>query len=141
MPTQEPLKDYDAEPVVYCARCYSLKIKYEEAIDTDCCMECGCSDIRSTTIDQWESLYENRYKHKYVVKSKDPKKDPIYRMPLDKLKIMVFEDPSWRNIIRKLYPGFPVGFSKSDSIILLFDKLIKDGRLDELKMILIKRRK
>ena len=33
-------QNYDDEPVVYCSRCYSLKIKYEEAIDSDCCMEC-----------------------------------------------------------------------------------------------------
>ncbi len=25
------LNDYDSEPVTYCARCYSLKVKHEDA--------------------------------------------------------------------------------------------------------------
>lgn len=130
--------DYDDEPVVYCARCYSLKIKYEEAIDADCCMECGCSDVKSASIDEWEQLYAKRYGTKYVVKRNDIRKSPLFNMPISSLKMMVYENPSWKNIIRSMYPRFPEGLSKSDSIILLFDKATKDNRMDDLKTILFK---
>lgn len=36
------------------------------------------------------------------------------------------------------YPTFPGGLGKLDSIILFFDKVIKDGRLDELRELLVK---
>lgn len=139
MSTQEKLNDYDSEPVVYCAKCYSLKIKYEEAIDADCCMDCGCSDMRTAPITEWERLYEQRYGRKYVEKTKDPRKSPIFNMPVNKLKMKVFNDPEWRSIIRTLYPKFPGGLGKSDSVILLFDKLLKDNRIDALRMLLLKK--
>lgn len=130
--------NYDLEPVTYCPRCYSLKIKYEEEIDADCCMECGCSDTKTTTIGEWEKLYEGRYGRKYVVKSNDPRKSIIFNLPMDKLKARVFNSPQWLSIIKTLYPHFPNGLSKADSVILLFDKLVKDGKLDDLRYTLLK---
>ena len=138
MPDHQNPNDYDSEPVRYCARCYSLKIKYEEAIDSDCCMECGCSDMRESTIDEWERLYEKRYGQKYVVKTTDPTKSFVFKLPLDKLKEKVYDSPLWRDIIRALYPRFPGGLGKADSIILFFDKLIKDRKLDDLKLYLFR---
>ena len=138
MSTEDPFNTYDLEPVRFCARCYSLKIKYEEALDTDCCMECGCSDTETATIEEWESLFERRYGHKYVIKGNDPKKSPIFQLSISKLKERVFESPSWRAIIKTLYPRFPKKLSKAESIILLFDKLIRDNRLDDLRLLLMK---
>lgn len=129
--------EYDAEPVRYCTRCYSLKIKYEEAIDSDCCMECGCSDIAFASIDRWEELYEKRYGKKYVKKNTDPKKSFVFTLSLDELKDKVYEDEHWRDIIRKLYPRFPGGLGRADSVILLFSNLIKDNRLDDLRFLLL----
>jgi len=129
--------DYDLEPVVYCARCYSLKIRYEEAIDADCCMECGCSDILTSSIEEWEKLYESRYGSKYTERSNDPKTSPIFKFSIKKLKEMVFESDSWEYIIKRLYPRFQKGLKKSDSIILLFDRLIHDNRLDDLRYLLV----
>jgi len=138
MTNQEKLQDYDSEPVFYCTRCYSLKVKYEEAIDAECCGECGCSDIASCSIEEWETKFQKRYGNKYTVKSEDPRTSPIFKMTLEKLKTKVYEMPIWKNIIHALYPKFPEGLSKADSLLLLFDKLIKDNRLDDLKMLLYK---
>lgn len=133
----EQKEDYDLEPVKYCAKCYSLKIKYEEAIDSECCMECGCSDTLSTSIEEWEKLYENRYGTKYVTKSNNPKNTPLFQMPVNKLKLKLYDCPQWKEIIKKLYPEFPRGIGKVDSIILLFDKIFRDNRLDDLRMLLL----
>ena len=137
MPSQDNT-NYDEEPVIYCSKCYSLKIKYEEAIDAECCMDCGCSDTSVSSIEEWEKLYEKRYGHKYVVKNTDPKKSYIFKLPINKLKDKVYNSPLWYVIIHSLYPKFPGGLDKADSIILLFDKLIKDNRLDDLRLVLLK---
>jgi hypothetical protein len=129
--------DYDLEPVKYCAKCYSLKIRYEEAVDSECCMDCGCSDTLTTSIDNWEKLYEGRYGHKYVVKSNNPKNSPLFKLPLSKLKIKLYDCPEWFTIIRKLYPDFPRGLGKVDSIILLFDKIYRDNKLDDLRLLML----
>lgn len=138
---ENKINDYDLEPITYCAKCYSLKIKYEEAIDSDCCMECGCSDTITSNIYEWEKLYEKRYGKKYTEKGKDIKKHPIFNLSLDKLKRKVYENPSWSKIVYRMYPYFPRGYSKADSIILFFDKLIKDNRLDDLRILLINQQK
>ena len=138
MSTEDSFNAYDLEPVRFCARCYSLKIKYEEAINTDCCMECGSSDTMTASIEEWEKLYERRYGHKFVTKGNDPKKSPIFKLPMSKLKEKVFESPSWKTIIKTLYPRFPRKLDKAESVILLFDKLVRDNRMDDLKLLLMK---
>lgn len=129
------------EPVYYCPICYSLRIKYEDAIGSDCCMDCGCTDIESCSIDEWENKYEKRFGHKYLVEKKDVRNSPIFKLSLDKLKSKVLNHPSWRKIIHLLYPKFPSCYGKEDSIILLFDKLVKDNRVDDIKYLLIKNSK
>lgn len=129
--------DYDSEPVYYCAKCYSLGIKYEDAIDADCCMECGCSDILVTTIDEWERLYKQRYGHKYVEIKKNPRNNIIYNMSPTELKDLLYAYSGCDMVIRTLYPKFPRGLSKLDSILVLFDMLMKDGRMEDLKLLLI----
>lgn len=137
MSTQEKLKEYDSEPVRYCPRCFSLKIRYEDAIGSDCCMECGCSDIAETTIENWERMYEHRYGDTYVAHDKDIKGTPIFKCSIGELKDKVYESPNYRDIITKMYPSFPGGFSRIDSVLLFFDKLSKDNRIDELRIILL----
>ena len=77
MPDQNKMSDYDSEPVVYCAKCYSLRIKHEDIIDADCCMDCGCSDIRETDINNWEKMYERRYGKKFTKKGENIKNHPL----------------------------------------------------------------
>lgn len=129
--------EYDLEPVVYCSKCYSLKIKYIDTVDSDCCMDCGCSDTLTTDIHTWEKLYEERYGHKFVEKSNDPRKTYIFRVPLEEVKRRTYKHPLLKEIIHKLYPRFPEGLTKEESVLMLFDKLAKDNRLDELKFLLL----
>lgn len=137
MSSREEPNDYDLEPVRYCARCYSLKIKYEETTDSEYCGECGCSDTLVSSIDEWEKLYEKRYGSKYTVKGTDPKKSPIFLLPLDKLKEKLYNSPMMDAIIHSLYPRFPRGLGKADAIIMLFNFLIRDNRLDDLRLTLL----
>jgi hypothetical protein len=138
MSQQENLNDYDSEPILFCARCLSLKVKHEETIDADYCGDCGCSNIKEAPFSEWESLYEKKYGHKYCEKGNDPKKNPVFKLPVSKLMDRLFNLQQWRDVIRSLYPKFPGGFSKADSIVLLFDKLAKDNRLNDLRMVLMK---
>lgn len=132
-------KDYDDEPVIYCAKCYSLKIVYEDIVGTDCCGICGCSDLLSSSIEDWEKLYTKRYGHKYMESKGDIRRSPMFQVSSDKLKAMVCDSPEWEDICRTLYPTFPEGLDKADSIIFLFAKLYQDSRLDDLRMELINR--
>lgn len=137
MPVKDT-KQFDEEPVVYCAHCYSLKIQYEDAVGADYCMDCGSSDTRESTIEQWESLYERRYGHKYAVKGNDVKKSPIFKLTIGKLKDKVFKCADWQGIIHDVYPRFPADLEKTDAILYFFDKAIKDNKLDGLRISLIK---
>ena len=134
MSEQDKIKDYDSEPVVFCAKCFSLNIKHEDSLDMDYCGDCGCSSIGEALIEDWEALYEKKYGKKYVVKGNDPKKNPVFRLSRIELMERLCNLDQWRNIIYSLYPRFPGGFGKVDSIVLFFDKLAKDNRLDDFRL-------
>lgn len=129
--------NYDEEPVAYCPRCYSLNIVHEDTIDADCCGKCGCSDIKTTSIEEWEKLYKTRYGHKFVPDNRDIKNSFIYNAPISKLKEAVYNNIGWKTVCLTLYPGFPEYLSKADSIILLFSKLIEDNRMVDLRRYLV----
>lgn len=58
-------EEYNAEPVVFCAHCLSLKIRvYDDK--TNYCDDCGSTTMEMTSIANWELLYENKYKKKYL---------------------------------------------------------------------------
>lgn len=137
MSKQDKIKEYDEEPVMYCARCYSLNIVHEDVIDSDCCGRCGCTDFKTSSIEEWERLYKERYGHKFVENSHDLRKSPVFMLPMDRLKTMVYKDECWKKLCRTMYPTFPNGLSRVDSIVLLFTMLIQDNRLDELRVELI----
>ena len=129
-------KDYDEEPVQYCAKCYSLRIMYDDTTDSDICSVCGSTDIATTTIDRWEKLYENRYGHKFVNRSNDPRDSIYFKMSIAKLKTKVYYSKYLQPILYSLYPNFPQGLNKSESVIMLFDQLSKENRIDELRYML-----
>lgn len=138
MSEQEKYTDYDSEPVYYCATCLSLNIKHEDAIDSDCCGECGCTDIRQMMPEEWEKLYEKKYGKKFVEKSQDIRNHPIFQLSLSKLMHKVSDSPKWEAIIKGVYGHLPKGVSKADSIVIFFDKLVKDNKLDNLRTLLYK---
>jgi hypothetical protein len=138
MSDQDRLNDYDSESVVYCARCYSLKIRHDEDIDSDYCMECGCTDMVESSIEEWEKKYEKRYGHKFAEKSNDLRKSPIFKMPLSKLMRKVSDSPKWETIIMNIFGAIPKGLSKADSIVVFFDKLERERKMDKLRELLYK---
>ena len=139
MSEEEKLNDYESDPVYYCGTCLSLSIKHEEITDSDYCKDCGGTDIIGPVpFEQWEKLYEKKHNHKYAVKSEDPRKSPIFKLPLGKLMEKVYDSPKWKDIIDGIYQHFPKGLSKADSIVVFFDKLAKENKLESLKMLLYK---
>lgn len=138
MSEQEKINDYDSEPIAFCANCLSLKIKHEDSIDMDYCSDCGSSEIMEAPVEQWEVMYEKKYGKKYVVKGNDPKKSPVFKLTISKLMDKFSNLPNWRVIIYNMYPRFPGGFGKADSIVLFFDKLAKDNKLDDLRVTMMK---
>lgn len=141
MSKRKKLERFDDEPISYCSRCYSLKIKYEDTVGMECCGDCGCTDFTSSSVEEWDKLFQKRYGHKFVEDKGNIRKSPIFQMSNDKLKNLVFQCNEWREICSILYPAFPKWLSKTDSVILLFAKLYQDNRLDDLKMELINRNK
>lgn len=127
---------YNEEPVLYCSECYSLKIKHEDSLDMDYCADCGCTEISSAQIEQWESLFKKRYGHKFVEKRKGPGSSVYFRMPLDQIKKKLYRSEFLLTIAKMLYPGFPEHLNPLETVILLFDKLVKDGRIDDLRYLL-----
>lgn len=128
----------DEEPVVYCAECYSLKIVHEDAIDSDCCADCGCTTVQEAPFEVWENLYEQRYGKKFAEKSNDPRKSPIFKLSFSKLIEKVSNNPKWESIIKGIYGFIPKGLNKADTIIIFFDKLVRDNKVDALRELLYK---
>ena len=138
MSEQNVINDYDSEPVYYCATCLSLNIKHEETIDSDCCGDCGNTTIQEATFEEWERKYQKKYGHKFAEKNDDIRNSPVFKMSFSKLMKKVADSPKWEQIIKEIYGYFPKGLSKADSIVVFFDKLIKDNKLDRLREILYK---
>lgn len=60
-------ENYNDIPVYYCRDCLSLKIGSIVASQiVDYCMDCGSTNIDSTHINNWETLYEDKYKTKFI---------------------------------------------------------------------------
>lgn len=136
MPSERKCSDYDLIPVCYCAKCYSLKIKHEDNYDFDFCDDCGCTDIASCYVDQWEIMYKNRYGHPFVTRSRNLRNSILFKLTIDDLKKLVFENEQLDEIVHELYPTFPGGLTREETVILLFDKVMGDNRLDDLKVTL-----
>lgn len=136
MSPDKSTNDYDLVPVFYCSKCYSLKIMHEDYIASDFCGDCGCTDIRTCYIDEWERMYKNRYGHPYVVKNNSIRNSPLYRMDFDELKKLLYNSTYLTNIVHDLYATFPEGLVKEEIVLLLFDKVLSDNRLDELKSVM-----
>mgnify|MGYP004589275715 CR=1 FL=1 len=61
MAKQESINEMELDTVDFCSKCYSLKIKYEDSIGMDCCEDCGCTDFKTASFDEWEKLYKEGY--------------------------------------------------------------------------------
>lgn len=126
------------DPVKYCSKCYSLKIKYEEVTDSEYCDKCGCTSILEDSFENWERKYENRYKKKFLEENTDPRKSYLFKLSIAQLKDKVYDSAKWKDIIHIMAPNFPKGLNKTDSILLFFDFLCKNNKIDDLRFLLYK---
>lgn len=70
-------KEYEDDPVYYCKRCLSLKIRQMPILENqDYCDECGSTEIETTQIETWCKMYKEKYGHDFV--SKEEKKWPYW---------------------------------------------------------------
>lgn len=134
--------EYDLEPVSYCPKCYSLKIGYIPGVeDSDYCMDCGCLDVARGNIHEWETLYENRYGHKFVEKRNNIEGHPIWNLSAKDLRRKLLESPHCQDIIREIYPYWNHYGNLVDTVFLFFDNVTKDKLLSKLKRVMITRYK
>lgn len=124
------------EPWYYCANCLSPKVGYEDSVGADYCCDCGSTSIHEGIFENWEQQYLKRYKRKYVNQPRNIKNSPIYQMSFVELMKKVSDFPRWEDIIKAIYNTNISGLSKADSIVLFFDRLIRDNKLDELRELL-----
>lgn len=103
-------------------------------------MKCGCSEVRHANIREWEKLYKRRYGHKFVERNPDLPRTKIYDMTLQELMKEVYDSPLCMEMIEGMYPNLCKGITHADAVLLFFDRAIKDGRLDEIRELLIKNR-
>jgi len=96
-------------------------------------MECGCSETAQTDIREWEKMYKNRYGHYFVEIPRDSKKARAYRLSLGELKEVLYHADNYKEIVRKMYPGFRGYGDRVDDLLVFFDTVCMDGRLKELR--------
>jgi len=101
-------------------------------------MKCGCSEIAEANIQEWERLYERRYGRKFVDR-KNAMRARMYGLTMSELKQMFHDSPYSHEIMYAMYPSFPRYLTRVESTILFFDKVFKDGRLNELRDLLIEK--
>lgn len=60
-------EEYNNEPVLYCAKCLSLRVMGVKGMqDSDYCDACGSTHIEQCHIEEWEELYKKRYGTRYL---------------------------------------------------------------------------
>lgn len=67
--TDNQLNEYNSEPVFYCKNCLSLKIRIVPGLkDAEFCDECNSVNIGQCSIDEWRTLYKDKYGFDYLDK-------------------------------------------------------------------------
>lgn len=63
--------EYDDEPVLYCKRCLSLKIKSTDGDENnDYCADCGSTIIHKAPLEAWDMLYQRMYHKPFLSNEK-----------------------------------------------------------------------
>jgi hypothetical protein len=131
-------EEYNSDPVYFCENCYSLYIKHDDFLDADYCAKCGCSNIVCTDIKDWEKLYENRYKRKLVTRAGDPNVIKVYGMTWKEIKQFICDSPKWESIVCRMYPHLRNRYGRADTLMMFFDLVTRQNRINELKDVLVK---
>lgn len=77
-------KEFNEIPVLYCTRCLSLNIKGEYELDY--CDDCTSVEISRINIINWEQLYQDKFKKKYIEKTFKHVNDPRLFIFLEEIK-------------------------------------------------------
>ena len=56
--------EYNSEPVIYCSKCLSIRIR--DIDGTNYCDKCGCTDLEEANIFDWEKMYAERYSRNFL---------------------------------------------------------------------------
>lgn len=60
---------YNDDPVYYCRRCLSLRIRQMPMVSNKSyCEDCGNADIGETDIKDWDEMYFEKYGHYFIEK-------------------------------------------------------------------------
>ena len=62
-------EDYNNIPIHFCTNCLSINIRFTDD-ELDFCDDCGDIDIKTTHVDLWSRLYEEKYGHKFLITTK-----------------------------------------------------------------------
>lgn len=116
MINKNKLQECEEDSVIYCTKCYSLKIKERESIDMDCCADCGCTDFKTASFDDWEKLYKS-----IAVKNITPAHYSNVKQLLERIAIHNMAFPSTAMTMRN------VGTSDNGISIVVEQPLIKDS--------------
>lgn len=60
---QEEEEAYKNQKMVYCRSCLSLHIKIGRIVDY--CENCGSADLGEATLEEYDLLYEKKYRKKF----------------------------------------------------------------------------
>jgi hypothetical protein len=58
-------EEYNKIPVCYCENCLSLKIRTLGDTDLAYCDNCGSTEVLQCDIENWKTLYKNKYNKEY----------------------------------------------------------------------------
>ena len=64
---EETIVDYNDEPVFFCTKCLSLRIRSISGLeDSEYCDDCGSTNIDKCDIFEWENKYKALYRRRYI---------------------------------------------------------------------------
>lgn len=64
---KSPKEEYNSIPVHFCTECLSLKVMRVAGMEGACyCDDCGCTDIKEASIEEWETLYKEKHGFTYL---------------------------------------------------------------------------
>lgn len=58
------VNNFNEDPVFYCSHCLSLKVRQVNGVEF--CDKCSSTDIETSSIEDWEKKYMEKYGHKFV---------------------------------------------------------------------------
>ena len=59
--------NYNDEPVFYCEKCMSLRIRFVNGLsNSEYCDNCGSTEINQSNIEDWRQQFKNKYGYDHL---------------------------------------------------------------------------